>query len=221
MCLRAVANNTIRRRVAILLCATGVLAPSQTESLKGVVFSDHSGEGPHRTGVLQLAVGNEVHDLVYDEPVPRRFRNNVCWDIRAIWSVVVRRLDSGWEISNVSCAGQVEEDAHGSWLVARDYLQTAGSQTSPSSLLSLRWRSSASFKDYAAKIEDLDLSNYRLHGRPGRCVDVLQIARPDRTQLRAGGDCFLRISGKAVDLLFSVVRNTQTGHWEIDEIKIE
>jgi hypothetical protein len=83
-------------------------------------------------------------------------------------------------------------------------------------------------------MKDLDLSGNRLHGRPGRCIDIVKVEPRHRTQLRAGGDCYLGglnassetstgslLLGKPVDLFFSVLRNAQRGQWEIDEVKIE
>ena len=206
----------------ILLCATSGLRPCCAGSLRGTVFSDHSGQGPHRVGTLWLAVGSKVHELDYGEPVPRHFTSQLCWDIGAIWSVVYQVLpDSSRDISSVDCTGQVDENAHGPWLLVRDYLQLAGDRsTSSRGMLSSRWRASPEFQEYEAKVRDLDLSWSRLHGRPGRCIDVVKVER-ERTELRAGGDCGLSLSEKPVDLFFSVLRNNRTDRWEIDEIKVE
>jgi hypothetical protein len=206
----------------ILFCATSGFGPCRGEALKGVVFSDHSGEGPHRVGTIQLAVGNTVHELTYAEPLPRRFGSEACWDIGALWSVVYQVLPGGSrDISRVSCTGQVDENAHGPWLVARDYLQLAGSHsTSSSSMASSRWRSSPEFQKYEEKITALDISAYLLHGRPGRCIEVVNVGR-DRAQLRAGSDCYLSLAKEPIYLYFSVLRNTKNGRWEIDEIKVE
>lgn len=208
---------------AILLYAIGGLRACRAEPLKGVVFSDHSGEGPNRVGMIQLWVGTKVHDLDYGEPLPRRFRSEICWDIGAIWSVLVQVLpDLSLDISSVSCTGEVDENTHGPWLLVRDYLQLAEDRSaSSSSLLSSRWRSSPEFQEYEAKVKDLDLSGNRLHGRPGRCIDIVKVEPLYRTQLRAGGSCYLKVLGKPVDLTFGVLRNGHTGLWEIDEIKIE
>ena len=206
----------------IVLFASGGIRPCGAESLKGVVFSDHSGEGPHRVGTVQLAVGNKVHDLDYGEPLSRHFESEVCWDIGATWSVVVRVLpDLSRDISSVSCTGEVDENAHGPWLRVRDYLRLVGGPSVSTVLLSSRWRSSPEFRKYEASVKDLDLSDNRLHGTSGRCIDIVKVEPARRTQLRAGGDCFLKVSGKPVDLFFGVLRNSDTGQWEIDEIKIE
>jgi hypothetical protein len=191
----------------------------KAESLKGVVLSDQSGQGPHRVGIVRLAIGNKVLDLNYGEPIARHFRSDVCWEIGAVWSVTVQSLsDSSLDISAVRCSGQVDERANGAWRLVRDYLRLAGSQsTSANRLLSARWRSSREFREYETKVtNDLDLTAYRLHGRPGRCIEIVKLDRSDSAQLRAGADCYL-----GMELVFSVVRNMHNSKWEIDELKVE
>jgi hypothetical protein len=217
-------SRAVRQITVVLVCLTIGPKLCGAETLKGVVFSDDSGPSADATGMVQLAVGKTVYDLYYGEPLKREFRSKTCWDIGAIWSVVVRmlpELDSTREIDSVSCTGQVDDNAHGPWLVVRDYLQVAQDPSrSPYGLLSARWRASPEFRQYEAKVKGLDLSGYGFFGVGGRCIEVVKVERAGRTRLRAG-ECALYLSGKLVDLVFTVVRNARSHQWEIDEIKVE
>jgi hypothetical protein len=215
-----VLNRVIRNFATFLICLTvysGVVHAA--DSLTGVVLLDSSGEGPNRVGTIRLATTKETYDLEYIEPLKRQFANETCWDIGAFWSVEVQVVDSSREITSVTCTGKLDEVAHGSWLAVRSYLQSIARGSSPSpSLFSSRWRASREFEEYGFKAKGLDASDLRFHGRPGRCVAVIQL-QTGRAQLRAD-ECFLKVSGKYVSLTFDVIRNSRTAQWEIDNIKI-
>jgi len=227
MCLTlwiALRSNHVRRLRQfglILLCAASVVIARGTQRLEGVVLSNHGGADAHRVGEIRLAVAGKVYELTYGEPVPKHFESRVCWDIGAIWAVTVRALDSSLDIESERCRG-VDENAHGPWVAVRDYLERSVTRSaSTSTLLSSRWRSSPDFQKYRDREKELDFGTYRFHGRRGGCVDIVTVEPPDRAELRAGGDCFIDLSGRPAYLVFHVVRDRHSGRWQIDEIEIE
>jgi hypothetical protein len=206
-----------------VIWATIATGECRGESITGVRYSDHSGATTSAGGTIRLAVGNKIHDLHYNEPVPRNFRSSVCNDIGAVWSVVVLRLsDSTLDMSSAKCTGRVDEAAHSSWLVVRNFLSSVAADPSivPSDLFSSRWRSSPELKTQHERLGNLDVSDYLRLGKKGTCIDVVVVKRPDRTQLEAGGECFLRLQGNLVNLVFDLVRNSRTLRWEIDRITV-
>ena len=217
---RTALSKSVRNIVVFLFCLNACsVVLDAAEVLTGAVVLDDSGEGPRSVGTVRLATATGIYNLDYSEPLDRRFATETCWDIGAIWSVEVELVDSSREITKVRCAGRVDEVAHGTWLVVRDYLQAIGDDRLPSpALLSSRWSSSPDFQEYRSKAKGLDGSALRFHGRPGRCVEVTKVER-NRAQLRSD-NCFLKLSGKYVSLTFDVVRNSKNSRWEIDGIRI-
>ena len=161
-----------------------------------------------------------MHTLYYGAPIAGELKGALCYDIGAVWSVSfhVSERDRAWDLETVECTG-VDENVHGPWLVVRQYLDSAD-RIPPSStgLFLRRWLSSAKGREYAARSKKLDASNYRRFGAGGECIDVLSAPATDRATLRAGADCHLRLSGEPIYLLFHLLRTTQTGRWEIDDI---
>ena len=210
-------------RILFLFALTGLVASlGFADDVTGVVLSDHSGPSGHASGTLELAVVGKVQTLYYGEPLVRRFRAAVCRDIGAVWTVSLRATaDSTLVIARASCHGRVDEDVHSSWLLVRDYLEAMmKSQPAAVDSVSARWRSSPEYRVYATKTSDLDLSGYQRFGRDGRCIDVGHKRDKDRIELTAGPDCSVDISGKAVNLFFTLHRNLDKGKWEIDKIEI-
>jgi hypothetical protein len=191
------------------------------DSLVGVVFSNHSGQGPHASGAIELAVGARTYILYYGEPLTKRFEGHVCYDIGAIWSVVFDVLpDSTRELKTVSCSGETDAVGHAAWSLARRYLNSTPSASS-FELLSANWRSTSAFVTFESEARKLDLTGYHRFGKNGGCIDILSIEQPDAAELRAGADCDLELSGAPVYLLFRVVRHTHTDRWEIADIQIQ
>ena len=194
------------------------------ESLTGVRMSDHSGFDKTATGDIRLLVDNKVHRLGYGEPVPRRFKSQICNDLGVSWSVLFRRLKNGsTDIISVTCLGEVDEGAHAPWLVVRDFLNRVGvdRSTLSSSLFSQRWRSSPETVRVRSKLASIDAAHFRQLGRSGTCLDIVRKESVNRTEVEAGADCYLRIENSPVDVIFTVTRNPTSQSWEIDELRIE
>lgn len=209
--------------ISLFAAAVACAGAPKTRILTGTVMSDHRGPSGHAAGVIQLGFGARVHTLYYNEPLARHFSSDLCYDIGAIWSVrYYMSAHSVPDLWSVSCTGAVTEAVHGPWLVVREYLGST-SRLSPSAakLLSQGWRESYRGREYLKLARSLDLSDYQSFGKKGTCIDVVRIQETDRAVLRAGGDCYLTLSGDHVSLVFTVAKNGSAGSWEIEGIEIE
>jgi len=196
-----------------VLCALAPLGvwPCQGESLRGIVYANSSGASGSGTGIIRFAVSdNRIEDLYYSKPLKTQFRSPQCQDIGAIWSL---ELTKTMDVISAECDGKVDEWAHGSWLVIRDFLDRL-SKGSPSSfdLFSARWSASSDSQQYGTQLKDLNFSTYL----GGQCLQVVGIDRSAGTQIDTGADCRLRLKDQLVDVSFNVVRNKVTGRFEID-----
>lgn len=219
-------SSTVFIKADVLARAIFVLAALcsrvRGETLTGVVLSKHSGQGPDASGMIRLAVRDKVYYLYDGEPLDRHFGSQACEDIGAIWSVVVAFSDGSWDLFGARCKGEVDEAIHAPWLIVVDFMRKMGDQSvMPETMLSARWRSSPDFRVLQERGKRIDISGYRQHSPRGTCIDVVTVDRGSRTQMRAGAECYLELSGKPVDLLFTVVKNPRTRRWEIDEVKLQ
>ena len=191
------------------------------ESITGVILSNHSGQGGHASGEVQMATNHGIRTLYYGEPLRRRFMAKLCNDIGAIWSVEIRALaDSSWVIENASCSGKVDPDAHSAWSLVREYLENLRNGKQPLQLFAPEWRNSSEGVEYFKRSARLDVVNYGQLGRNGSCIDVIAVEQSHKARLRAGVDCYLSIEDKPAALFFSSARDITTGRWQIDRIEV-
>jgi hypothetical protein len=204
----------------LLLVVFAALAwPCQAESFKGTVYANSSGASARGSGMIRLAVGsNRIDELYYSKPLPKKFSSPKCSDIGAIWSVEVK---DATDVVSAQCDGKLDEEAHGPWLLIKEFLDRLR-QSSPASfdLFTSRWRNSADSQGYREKLKALDLSSYLTLGTGALCLEVVSVSRGEGTEMQTGADCHLRLQGKLVELSFNVVRNKSANRWEIDSINI-
>jgi len=205
----------------LLICANNQLCLAKW--VKGVLWGENGGEGANPVRTIELAVGNDVYALEY---APRffkpHFRTQTCWEVGAIWTVQVTKLEDLGELIKAACTGQMDAWAHEPAILIKKYLNdlAKGSATALVDVSSVRWKSSSEFENYRTQSKHLDLSFYRTHGRAGGCLEIIKIERPLRTEVRSA-ECGIERHRNLVNLIFTVVRNTEAQRWEIDQIKIE
>jgi hypothetical protein len=214
-------NKIYARLPRTMVCAILGVVSCSAATITGTILSNHSGPTADASGMIKIAVANQVRSLYYDQSLRRHFGTDSCLDIGAIWTVEYRSLpDSSLYADRAICDGKVDEATHEAWLVVRGYL--AGTDARPSDwpkLFSSRWISSHDGQEYEHQTVGLDLGDYHRFGSSGTCVDVTE-ARSGAVHLEAGGDCHLVLSGKPVDLVFTVVRDREAMRWKIDRIEI-
>ncbi len=210
----------VSRIVAFIALAAALCSG---ESITGVVLSNHRGPAADFSGTVDLATAGRIRTLYYDRSLQRHFTRESCSDIGAIWTVVVLTSpDSSLYADSATCDGKFDQDVRNTWLIVREYLATTGNASPGASpkLFSSAWLSSPDRRVYEDKTEHLDLRGHRLLGSGGMCIDVLGMSQAEVTKVRAGGDCHLAISGKPVELVFTVGRRNDDKRWEIDAIDI-
>lgn len=189
-----------------LTVALGVQSPS----VRGVVLSNHVGQGAHASGEVTLATMGGIRSFDYGEPLATHFVSNLCLDIGAIWTVEWHSLPDGSRVVNgARCEGAVDQSVHEAWLLVREYLDEVNSLKA-GRFFSAGWRSSAEYREYANRTAELSLADYSRFGRDGRCMDVTSIESSDRAHVRVGADCYVRIGGKPVTF-YSLFNATERG----------
>ncbi|MCU1325017.1 MAG: hypothetical protein JWN34_387 [Bryobacterales bacterium] len=206
----------MRHATLVSWLALMLVVRSDAETIRGVLYSIHHGEGRNPAGQVVVAVEGVTYTLDY-APQAVRFKETVCYEIGSIWTAEIKRSDGDSYITHVICSGAVDKNTHEPWLVVREYLnQLAKSQLPRAELLSSNWRSSTEFAQQAAR--HFDFRSYLLLGEKGNCLDVARGEHPGVTQIGAGL-CPLNLGQPGV-LRFSVARNTTSGTWQIDKIEI-
>jgi hypothetical protein len=206
------------RALIILGCAFGAVL-SQAKTLTGVVYSNELGNGIHRAGRFELAVGKRIHTVEYGEPLERHFQGPACNDIGAEWSVVVARVDNSVYADSVTCTGRTEHDIHKPWLLVRSYLEGLSSSGTHTSGLSHRYQSSREFRRFAQQLSSRDLKFHFGLGRTDLCLKIVKVGPAARVRLAT--HCAITLQGQNVVLLFDVERSNDNGKWEIDGITVE
>lgn len=217
------APKFFRQVVVFVMCANIVPELCQADWVTGVLYGENGGQGANPVRGIELAVGANVYRLEY---APRffqpHFRSHACWEVGAIWKVKVTKLEDLGQLIDVGCTGRTDEWAREPVLLVKKYLN--GLETAPATSLmvmfSSRWKSSREFEQYQAQTRDFFISSSFMHGGPAGCLTVVKVERSSRTEVRSS-DCAIELHDRLVNLVFSVVRNTATKKWEIDEIKIE
>lgn len=205
--------------IALLVGVIVLTTPlCRAETLKGAVYANSSGASARGSGMITFAVTEDaIHELYYGKPLRQKFSDQNCWDIGVIWTIQVRNAT---DIDSAECDGEVDNWAHGPWLLVREFLDRLH-QNSPSAfeLFSPQWRNSSDYEQYRDRLKSLNLTDYAYVGTPGGCLEVVRTDHMKMTTVQTGG-CPITLEDKFVNLSFDVVRNRAANGFEIDSVRI-
>ena len=172
------------------------------ETFTCVVYFKEFGNGRNPTGTLELAVQGEVLTFEYSPDLEQTFPNGECSDPGVVLKVTAQRVDGSWDVSTATCIG-LDENAHGPWLLVRDYLDGLPTAVASSEAILPSYRMSKRFQDFAASVKNHDLMLYYAQADARSCVRVATVKAPGHAYLAAHGR--IELHGEPTTLYFDVV----------------
>lgn len=209
-----------RSLLILLLFAAGVFGAPTEARMVGVLYSNHSGASGAGTGEIRLRTERGIEDIWYQKPIQSQFASSICYEIGAIWEVVVRVNSTGNTLKMAKCDGRVDRPIHAAWLVVKQYLEcrSADQRDTCVDFFSSRWRRSPAYKSVLPELVGIDLMDYRMSGTRGLCLAVREV-KGTRIGIDATA-CSLRRQGKPIEVVFWITRIPGTPHAIIDDVEL-
>jgi hypothetical protein len=176
-------NNAVGRAISMLALAV-VATPLHAETFTGVVYFKEFGNGRNATGTVELAVHGKVLTLAYSPVLEETFPKRECSDPGAVLRVIAPRVHGSSVVSMASCMG-LDENAHGPWLLVRDYLDGLPAAVASSEAILPSYRTSKGFQKFAEAVQNRDLMPYYARADLGSCVRIATVKAPGHAYLVA------------------------------------
>lgn len=191
------------------------------EHFTGVLYSNHGGPSGKGSGEIRLRTGSRVYEIWYQKPIEAEFAGSVCYEMGAIWDVVVRAELGRRVLQKAKCDGKVDRAIHSAWMTVRLYLdcRMGNPGASCAEYFSSHRRRSKSLVKQLSQLADMDLAEYRKFGGRGLCLAVGEAAGRS-VAISAGIDCSIRWRGEPADVIFWTVGIPGTSFALIDKLEL-